>query len=149
MITKQNFIGFLKDMNAYKEYKENIANAHNLTIDEIWDKVVSSEYKTKNLIDAFFTWKYTPQGDAFWEVIDDCWKIFVENDEKAAENIPVYEVTYSRREVCKVFCPGVTRSQRMNIEKLIHDKYPNTEIWRAGDYLIAAELIPSGLIESK
>lgn len=147
MLTKQNFIGFLKDMNAYKEYTENIKESHNLTIEDIWDKIVSSEYETKHLIDAFFTWKHTPQGQDFWEFVDEAWKTLVEKDKKEAKNIPVYEVTYSRREVCKVFCPKITRSQRMNIENLIHDKYPDTEIWKDGDYLIVAELIPSGLIK--
>lgn len=147
MLTKQNFIDFLKDMNSYEKYKENIEKFHNLTIEDIWDKIVSGEYKTKNLIDAFFTWKHTPQGHTFWEAVNEAWDTLVEKDEKDAKKIPVYEVTYSRREVCKVFCPKITKSQRMNIENLIHDKYPNTEIWKAGDYLIAAEMIPSGLIK--
>lgn len=149
MITKQNFVDFLKDMSCLEEYKENIANTHNYTIDEIWDKIFSGEYKTKNLIDAFFTWKHTPQGSTFWELVDDCWKSSVEKDEKESEKIPVYDVTYSSKKVAKVYCPKTTRYQSKLVEDLLREKYPSVTIYRSGDYLIAEEKIPSGLVVRK
>lgn len=149
MLTKTKFIGFLKDMNCLKEYKENIANFHNQNIDDIWDKVIAGDLKCRNLIDSFFTWSYTKQGQDYWSAIDGAWKALVEKDEKESKNIPVYELTYSRTIVCKVFCPKISAKHREIAEELMRNKHPEiTTIWRSGDYLIGDKISPSGLVKS-
>lgn len=145
MLTKQNFIDFLKENNAFNAFQRNCIN-FGTSLTNLWDTLEKIEAGSKDIIGLSFPWDKTPEGAIYWININDKWIDFVKTKPKT----PVYDPAYTEVEVARVFAPKLTREDKDNLEKLLKEKHPNINgCKKEGDYLIGYTRKITGLIERK
>ena len=68
---KEQFIEFLKENEAYRDYIKNLKNHRGLTLDEYFNRRCADEESV--LMDAF-VWAETKEGYEYWKNLNKKWE---------------------------------------------------------------------------
>jgi len=74
----KKLIVFLKKHKAYRKFKKNFKNSHNVNedLEDFCIRRVPEDY-----FDAAFIWGPTKEGHRFWDVLSDKWQESLKKDE--------------------------------------------------------------------